>query len=76
METFAALGWVVLGLEILGYLTWRSWRQATRPPVQPPPTPEQVANEQAFDELEAATPRPVRMRLRRRTTRGRRHYRI
>lgn len=71
------LGMILLAtLEILAWLGWLSWRRATLPPPQPAQTPDQIANEQAFDAFQEATPRAVRMRLRRRRARGNRQYKI
>lgn len=69
MEILFGIG-LVLFLECLAWLAWRSWYRATRPTQQPPPTPEQMANEEAFEYVQEQHPRAVRLRLRRRSRRG------
>jgi hypothetical protein len=73
MEILLGMG-LLAALEVLAWLGWRSWYRATQPPVQPPPTAEQVANERAFDEVVGTMPRMGRVRLRRHRARGGRVY--
>lgn len=72
MEIFVGV-LVCLFIEVLLWVAWRMWRKTLPPlPTQPPSTPAQMANQQAYEAQEAATPRAVRLKVRRRAERGRR----
>lgn len=68
---------LLIGVLIGFFIQWiirAGWRMLNPPYVGPPqpPNPGQIANRAAYDAAQAATPRVVRVRVQRRTQRGRR----